>query len=343
MSLISIVNSDPISSPPRLASLAADSLLNDSESTIKAYKDKRINEYPIAVKQLTEFDLQQLKDTVTASKFSDSVFIYTTGSDGKHEKANRKESPIELIVVSDEETTDAVRKKVEAIIESSFLPVDSRIEYKSSKERLITCEITKTVIPSRFLHNLPLFGSEEKLDKFILQFINEIQNMKSRDKRKFNDNFVNKHTKQMRDVIDGKSTDSVDLSNGILHYSGFNKATKYPLLRPIQYKLDLVLIDAIRAESNVPGSKEKYAKIIKNMPRQVPDQIEYMHRLGMLSNLDEKDIKDLQAAYTLGLFYFQTAQHLSASHDKQSITFSIPDKEELQAAFVNTQRILAKI
>ena len=327
---------------PSLASLAAQALLQNPKSALKSSKDRSLGQYSTHVSHVTEFDVSRLKSKLSLMDLPESIFVYTTGSDGKLEKANRIESPVELIVLCEDAEKEEVSEKINALVRSGLMPMDERVELKDpKKEPLSICNITNTVIPSRFLHNLPIIGTESQRDALTLQFIPEIQTISGKNRKKFIKKFISVHTKQMNDVISGKDTSDVDLVNGVLSYSGMGrKATKYSLLRPIQYKLDLVLLDAIRTRQANP---EEYAELIKNMPRPVPDQIQYMYEQGLLPHLSPQDVIDLKQAYTLGLFYFQTAQHLVSNIDSFAVTFDIPDPAELTKAYIDAERILRKI
>lgn len=328
---------------PSLASLAAQAFLKRPEEALDSYKRTKYDSYTDTVKHITEFDVKRMQGDLALLDLPKDAFIFTSGSDGKLEKANRSESPVELLVVCDKKTQPEIAERIDHFVHQKGIKIDHRIEWKDlSEERLVECNITGAVCPSRFMHNLPLHGTEKQRLDYTLQFVKEVQTMTGSDRRKFRDKFVKLHSKQMNEVISGKDTRDVNLATGELSYSGMGrKATKYPLLRPIQYTLDLVLIDAIRTNKLMP---EEYATLLLEMPRTVPDQIQYMCDKDLLPKLTPDDVRDLKAAYTLGLFYFQTAQHvISADEESRPITFAIPDKAELKKAFTDTQRILAKM
>lgn len=325
---------------PSLANLAADALLQNPQLALKTYKDSFLQSYSLKVSKFNEFDICRLQTAIQKLDLPEGVLIYTTGSDGKLEKSCRKESPIELIVVCDSKIKGEVAAKINSLIKSGLLPMDDRIEYKEdlSSDTLINCSITNTVNPSRFIHNFQLNGSASQMDELSLKFVSEAQQM---NREKFVKKFIREHYAQMNKVIEGTDTKDVDLTKGIISYSGMGrKATKYSLLRPIQYTLDLVLIDAIRSKAKAP---EQYAQLVKDIPRGVPDQIDYMRGLGLLPRLSEEDVRDLKQAYTLGLFYFQTAQHLVTIGNGGKVEFPIPDVEDLRKAYMDTKRILAKL
>lgn len=327
---------------PSLGALASQAVLKDSELALSKFKGDSLNQYSLKIAYMTEFDLNRTKNLLKHLDFPKGVLIYTTGSDGRLEKACRKESPIEFIMVCNSEDRPVVEEKINKLIESNLIPIDRVLEWKDpNKDSLVDCncyELT-SVIPSRFLHNLQLIGSEEQHQILTLKFVDELSKMNSNDRSKFRKKFVVEHTKQLTAIASGKATKDVDLAKGIIYFTGGGgKATKHSLLRSIQYSLDLVLVDAMR---NKVKSPEEFVQILKEMPRQAPDQIDFMYNRGLLSKLSAQDIQDLKSAYALGLFYFQTAQHLHSSTGKP-IEFVIPNKEELAKAYQDTTRILAK-
>lgn len=328
---------------PSLGSLAA-KVVQENPKALKSYKeDGKLVGHSIKVSRMTLFDIGRLKAALENLGLPPGTFIYTAGSDGRLEKSCRKESPVELIVLCDSETEGLVEAKINTLIKSGFIPIDTRVEYKDPETScLLTCDSTSTICPSRFLHNLPLIGSDMQLDTLTLKFVKDLQDMPVKDRRKFKDNFVEKHTKDLFNTLDGKRPASeVDFKKGKVFYSGLGrKATKYSLLRPIQYTLDLVLVDEIRKKTKSP---EEYANILKMMPRRVPDQIDYMCQLGFLSQLSPDEIINLKQAYTLGLFYMQTAQHLASSTGKSDLELLIPDRKELKKAYRETFFILNKL
>jgi len=328
---------------PSLGSLAAQAVLENPEKTIKSYKDSKLVTYPETVSRTTKHDIERMQNSLGKLDLPQHLYIYTSGSDGKLEKANRQESPVEFLIICDKKTKPEVAEKIDGLVMQKAIKIDHRIEWKDlSQDRLISCNITGAICPSRFMHNLSLFGTEKQRYELTMQFVTEVQQMTGSDRKKFREKFVRIHSRQMDDAISGKDTTDVNLKTGELSYSGMGrKATKYPLLRPIQYTLDLVLVDAIRTKKlNVEG----YAELLSSMPRTVPEQIQYMFERGLLPKLNQRDVRDLQNAYILGLFYFQIAQHLiSTDIDAKPVTFVVPDKEELQKAFENTQRILRKM
>ena len=327
---------------PSLASLAAQTVLKQPEKCIQSYRKSSYDRFTVTVSQMTEFDLEGLKRDLATLKLPESVQIFTTGSDAKLEKSNRIESPVEIVILCSKSDREKVEGQIDGFVKKRLLTMDQDLEWKPPEEPLSYCNCTSSVIPSRFMHKTSLVGNQKHLDSMNKAFVLEVQEMSTKDLRNFRKKFVNRHTNQLRGVLAGKDTQDVDLVKGVLSYSGMGrKATKYSLLRPIQYTLDLVLINHMRTKAL---SSEEYAQLITEMPKTVPEQIQFMHDKGFLPKLSKRDVADLQAAYKLGLFYFQVGQHLISTDPKKApVSFTIPNKEELAKAYTDTKRILEKM
>lgn len=327
---------------PRLGFLAGQAVLKDSELALKNYKNSSLHQYSSQVAQMNQSDLIRVRNFLEGLEFPEKVSIYTTGSDGRLEKTCRSESPIEFIMVCDSEERPAAEEKIATLIQSGLFPIDNLIEWRDPNDSLIDCNCykTKVIIPSRFLHHIQLIGSNEQRDELTEKFIADLARMNNKIRSKFRKKFVVQHAKKLAAVLAGEETADVNLAAGKIFFSGAgDKGTKHSLLRPIQYSLDLVLVDAIRNKKITP---QLFSQMFKDMPRGVVDQIDFIYQNGLLPQLSKEDIEDLKKAYILGLFYFQTAQHLFASQGKP-IEFSIPDKEEFAKAYQDTARILAKL
>lgn len=328
---------------PSLAMMAAQIVLDQPEKCIQSFRKSSYDKFTVTVTQMTEFDLEGLKKDLSTLQLPNTVLVYTTGSDAKLEKSNRIESPVEIVILCSPEDRLKIEGQIDQFVKSRIHTIDQEPEWKPPFEDLSYCSCTKTVIPSRFMHKTALVGDQKTLDEMNEKFIKEVQGMSGDNRTKFRKKFVTLHTKQLSEVIKGTDTQDVDLAQGIISYSGKGrKATKYSLLRPIQYTLDLVLIDHIRQKKSM--APEQYAELITKMPKAVPEQIQYLFDRGFFPKLKQQDVTNLQAAYKLGLFYFHTGQHLfSVEPDKKPICFAIPDKEELIKAYKNTKEILAKM
>ena len=198
---------------------------------------------------------------------------------------------------------------------------------------------TDTVSPSEFLQSLRFVSSPEQRNVLALQFVEKIQSMSGKKRQKLRKKFFLNCKRQLQAVIRGTDKQGLDLANGMIFYGGRkSRATKYSLIYSIQYFLDLCIIDAIRQSRHWP---KEYASFVKQMPRTVPDIIEYLFLERVFSKLNKQEVVDLKKAYSLGLHYFQIAQQRFITSES-SVQFSVPDKNELQKAYTNTLRILSK-
>lgn len=291
----------------------------DHNSSPLAYNSK--------IQEASKDEMRQVQKVLKGLDLPKSVFIYTTGNAGKLERNGRENSPMSLVLLCDpslkEQTLDKVR-----LLGSDCFPKE--IEWKESLSNLQNPNI---FFPSHFIHQIFLIGDPNKLDPLFYQFVEEVQAVPSAKRQKFRRQFVVNHLNQLKHVIEGTDVTSVDLKNGVICYDGLKQqATKHSLLLPIQFVLDLRIIDAIRVLGHWPRD---YVSFLKFMPKAIPDLIEYMAQERLLLELDCQDIEDLKDAYRLGLMYFQMGQNLKK--------FSVADKGKLQEAYANTHRILGKI
>ena len=267
--------------------------------------------------------------------FPDSILIYATG---RFAPLDRK-SPMHLIIICDAETRGQIEQKVDSCFKESLIPI-AGIEWKDpSHESLCSCNLTDTIIPSRFLQSHLLVGTPERHKALICKFVKDVQEMSGKKRQKFRRKFFLNHRRQLKAVIDGKNKRGLNLANGVIFYDARrSQATKYSLLDSIQYFLDLRIIDTIREKRHWP---KEYESFVKHLPRTVPEQIDYLYLERVLSNLSPQDIKDLKKAYSIGLLYFQTAQRLFIA-SKHPVEFPVSDKTELQKAYADTLRILTR-
>lgn len=296
---------------------------------------------PSQVQAFSRSEILRVQGVLKGLKLPSSVSIYTTGSAGKLEMPRLEEAPMQLVCVCDDSIRKTTENKVRSLIPYCLLGAEY-IEWKDPKEDSLThIKRDNIFLLSHFLHRIYIIGDLEALNKLLYQFVEEIKKMPGITRQKFRRGFVANHLRQLRHVIEGRDTRSVDLANKIIHYGGTkSQATKYSLLLPIQYVLDLRIIDAIRVLGHWP---KDYVSFLKQMPKAIPELIEYMYLEGLLPELDEQDVEDLKNAYRLGLFYFQMGQNLASVEKRAPVKFSAADNDELAKTYANTQRILGKI
>lgn len=329
---------------PSLAFLAAQYILRNSSECISHYKSQGLQHHEVKVRNTTSFDIERVQTALRGLDLPEDVFIFTTGSDAKEEKLVCQESPVELVLLCSEATRATIEHKIIQLVQSKLIHFDEIIEWKDP-ENLSMCQyITESgarSIPSRYMHTYTLFGSVEQGLENIRVLADQMKAMPRRHRKQFKDSYVNESMKRLKEVCDNHHNTDVNLVNGTISYTAAGKkATKYSLLRSIQYNIDFQILDEVRKPDR---SVDWCIDLLANMPRSVPEIIEYIFERALCPQWERPDVEKLKAAYNLGLFYFHIAQSLKAAKKGEPITLlQIPDVEELRAAYTDTLRILEK-
>jgi len=291
---------------------------------------------------LAKGGLSSIQQALYDLDLPESLSVFTAGSASKFEIPFPELEPISLVFVCDGSTRKATQKKIHHLASSHFPAASLHVEWKDpNSDPLSRSHRVQTAFPSHFLHRQRLFGCSKNQDRLLFQFVREIQEMPGKERQKFRKSFVKNHLKQLAATIEGKDIRGVDLKKGMMFYdSKKRQATKYSLLLPIQYVLDLRIIDAIRVLSHWP---KDYVSFLKFMPNKISELIDYMFAERLLPELDKQDIQDLKQAYEFGLFYNQIGQEFYAISKGKKTAFPITDDRRLQQAYANAQRILSKI
>ena len=112
-----------------------------------------------------------------------------------------------------------------------------------------------------------------------------------------------------------KGSSHINLESGTLVYNGSRiKSAKYPLLRPIQYKLADHITDLIRCEML---DKESFL----NMPGSIIERIEWLAQKTLL-NITQSDLMEIQTAYAASLMW--TARSSQRFKYSQLTTIEVP-------------------
>lgn len=274
-------------------------------------------------------EISRVRQTLKGLDLPSSAYICTTGTAGKLELTGDEKEPIRLCLVCDQSSKEQAVAKVRSVISKHFVG-NFPIEWKDASCQI---KVGNICFPSHFIHQIFLTGDPNKLDGLFYQFVKEVQDMSGEMRQKFRKHFVANHIRRLYQVINGIDTQGVDLKNGVITYRGPKQhSTKGSLLLPIQFVLDLRIIDAIRVLGHWP---KDYVSFLKFMPRTIPELIDYMFQERLLPELCKQDIEDLQNAYRLGLFYSHRGQ--------DTLKLTEAEKVQLQQAYTNTQRVLGKI
>ncbi|MBS0629495.1 MAG: hypothetical protein JSS30_04635 [Verrucomicrobia bacterium] len=282
-----------------------------------------ILDYNSKIQEYSLGEVSSVSKVLKKLELPSSAFVCTSGTAGKLELTGAGNEPIRLCVVCDRSDLDDTSNKVGKCV-SEQLKGNFRIEWRDPSHPV---QIDDKCFPSHFIHQILLSGDPTKVDELYYQFVKEVQELPGEMRQKFRKHFVANHLGQLSQVVSGVDSESVDLNKGVIAACGL----KHSLLLPIQYVLDLRIIDAIRVLGHWP---KDYVSFLKLIPKAIPELIDYMYQERLLPELSMEDVQDLQNAYRLGLFYCQNGEVIQCTD---------PERIELQEAYDNTHRILGKI
>ncbi|MFA5249941.1 MAG: hypothetical protein WC371_00835 [Parachlamydiales bacterium] len=269
-----------------------------------------------------------------------SFCILTTGSDGRSEKLNRSESPVELVVYYPEgETEETLCRSISALAKSN-LSLFSQIDVKKASEHAL-CVTMQKIIPTRPLHSKILVGDETTFTNYLINFIKELKSMSAKDFKKFKKDFCEDSLRKLKKTSLGGASEDVDLDKGLIQYDGSYKkrATKYNLLRAIQYNLDKVICNFIRE-----ADEETSLDFLKHMPHNTFELIDYLSQKHLLDKFSSAEIAFLKEAYKTALIYFHVAQLLFTHLEKPvSLQLNARQTEELKATFQKTAELISRL
>ena len=158
----------------------------------------------------------------------------------------------------------------------------------------------------------------------------------------FKKDFVRYYISLLNNCNLNQQTDAVDLRRGVIFFDGKNfkkKATKSCHLRSIQYKLDKVICDHIRNNSE----KDTF-EFLTNTPSNINDLLDYLFAKKLLSKISFAEKELLKKAYNLSLMYLHIAQNLYVAMQRSiEIRLDETQQKELQDNFNATYQILQNI
>lgn len=104
----------------------------------------------------------------------------------------------------------------------------------------------------------------------------------------------------------------IDIANGVLRYDGDRvKATKYPLLRPVQYQLAQHVIRLIK-------NKKIREDVFLQMPATIVERIEWLAQ-NKLINISSAQVQNVQKAYIISLAWCGIAtKRFEVLHETQT-------------------------
>jgi len=275
--------------------------------------DYNYKEYPNVLKSINSIYQTNVKKILTDYLPEDNsrYAIATTGSDGRLEK--NLFSPLEIIIIykdQPEEERDRILKNIFHIINDNKEHFFEEYEYKplDKNDEIFSyfLNIPKKVYPGRILDARLLIGCNnvfnEYKNKLYFELIN--RDIGKRIKKKTYDR-LRSNRKVLRTGED-KFGHHIHYENGLLLYEPITKifSTKYPLLRPVQYKLTYEILKAIR-NNKIDNNT------LRDLKQNTIDKISYLYYGGFLK-LNSREIEDIKDAYSYSLYYY----HLSEENYK---------------------------
>lgn len=250
---------------------------------------------------------------------SQSVCVAMTGSDGRREKLCSLSSKIELIViVSGENLKASIITKIQKVVAQHLSLFHPDLEFKDLLDDSLICYNNNLdpfgvkdyrPFPTRALDALYIVGSSKVMAEYKSQFFNELGKKESKKLlQKFQDSAVRPTVKLLKDEMMKTSSESaivgmthIDFVKGELHYDGNRiKATKYSLLRVVQYKMALAICKAV-------NKGELKQETFLSMPIGILERIDWMAKTKIL-NLGTEELQTLKKAYSTSLVWFAQAQ-----------------------------------
>ncbi len=271
---------------------------------------------------------------------SQSICIAMTGSDGRQEKLCSLSSKIELVVIvkSGEDLKSPIIAKIQKVLTEHASLFHPDLEFKNLKEDSLICFNRNKDLcgvkdyrpfPTRALDALCVMGSAKVMLEYKTQFFGELtQKESSKLLQKFQDSAVKPMVKLLRDAKGKKANNEsekvgethIDFEKGEMHYDGERiKATKYPLLRVVQYKLAHAVCKAV-------NKGELKQNVFSTMPVGILERIDWLAKEKIL-NLGTDEVQTLKKAYSASLVWFAQAQQ---RFRKDKITVTSESAKSLQ-------------
>jgi hypothetical protein len=270
--------------------------------------------------------------------------VYPTGSDGRLEKLDDRESPIVLCcAATDPEQLARAKERVVGLVKANpqmFFPEVS--DCMLLGRDCLYCTKGK-YIPMRAMQSLLLYGDEKLYQKYLNEFAAQVLSGEFKSHfKKFDKEFLKVSLHELRKCISG--TGAVKPASGTINYESGSYAChgiKYCALRSVQYSLNRVLCERLMTCSN----KEELIEFLKKMfqHRQTHDLIDFCREQNLLPYLSEEETTELKNNYSRLLTY-QTVLQSLASHDHPvSLRLSTQETKEFTECLTSTLSILQKI
>jgi hypothetical protein len=236
-----------------------------------------------------------------------------TGSDGREEKLSFYSSLIEmmLIVPKQDALKTGIIDKIQKILLEHPTFFYCKLEIKCLEEDSLICfnlnwDLFKPKndrpFPTRAIDARYVIGNESILTSYKKKFFREVQDLENAKLlKKFRISTVKPTLKLLESLFEKQNLKDVNLKSGILHYDGKRiKATKYPLIRPVQYRLGQYICKQIQKKKL---SEEDFL----TMPSTTIERIQWLVNQNLLE-MENTEIQAIQKAYIASLIWFGQAQ-----------------------------------
>ncbi len=271
----------------------------------------------------------------TPEELKHVCFAYT-GSDGRQEKLSPYSSPTELMLVVrkqedlSSELILSVKEKVKELVKRYPTLFYAEVEVKCLEtDKLMTFKTVKEErpFPTRALDARYLIGEDNLFQDYRINFFQELNHLSNNQLlKKFARNAVRPTVSVLSKTCAGQDTSHVDVQMGTLSYSTSEKmakkATKYPFLRALQYKL----ADHICKKVQQGNLKEEE---FLQLPASIVERIQWLADKHLLK-MRPQEVQDIQKAYVGALIWFGQAQK-NFEVNKQKVT-AAPAQEIQQIA-----------
>lgn len=263
------------------------------------------------------------------------ISIACTGSDGRNEKLNSSSSALELILVARVDANSETIRKTKEFVASHKGLFYEKLEVKVLSKDCLCCfdrnwgekeQKDYRPFPTRALDANHLVGDEAIFREYQTKFYCELKESKSQKLlSKFRSSSVKPTLQLMKRSAEKKAVSDIDIAKGALIYDGNRiKATKYALLRPVQYKIAEHIWKLIREDKI---SEE----LFQTAPSSTIDRIGWLAKNRLISASQEQ-LSSIKKAYTAALIWSGIAQKEFECNSKKESFVSSKELEEVAGA-----------
>lgn len=276
-----------------------------------------------------------LKDQIPELENLKNACLGFTGSDGREEKLSPFSSPLELmfLVHNVKDVNESTLQKIQEIVLKYPSLFYSKIEVKSIERDSLICwdrnwnwngsNKDDRPSPTRALDASYLLGERSIFHDYKNKFHQEVADPNSKKKlASFKNSAIRPAMQLMQRSAKQIATSDIDLAKGTMTFNGDRiKATKYALLRPVQYKIAEHICKLIQEKKL---SKED----LLALPISIIDRIDWLAKKKLLKAPPEEVIA-IQKAYTASLIWAGMAQKNFEVNGQSTMAVIQPDLQEV--------------